>query len=170
MRAGAAEFLRAGVHRVHKSRHRAGDVLAEDVAGLVGGDQHRAVQQILHGHRFAGLDLWIGVGAVSLDVIEAVLRCDDGVAQADVSALHGLDHHQSRHEFGGAGRLDPLVGILFKVDLAGVFIHDDRRPGVDLRLRHRQRGHGQERHGQQHDKQQGKKLEFFHVILRESMV
>ena len=63
MGVNTAQGLRFGVHLPNKGGHGTGDGFRQNMAGLIGGDQHHAVQQVLHSQNLAGLN--IGGAAVA---------------------------------------------------------------------------------------------------------
>ena len=144
-----AQALRLGVHLVHKSVHRAGDHLRQDVAGLVGRLDHDAVQQLLHRQLFPDFDAsGAGIGSEQVD---GGLGGGDGLVQGDVAPVHGLEHQQHRHALGDAGGVKLLVGVLVQQDLPRVAVHQQGGFGGHRRIGKGRRvllcGGG--RHGQQ---------------------
>jgi hypothetical protein len=81
------------------------------------------------------------------------------IVQSQTAVVNGLQHQQQRHDFGDAGGLQLVVGVLFIEDGAGFLLHQHRSGGV-----HRGRaadglgGEDQKRGGQQGRSQ------FFHNV------
>ena len=80
--AGAAQLRGLFVHQRHEGVHRAGYVLGDDVAGLVGRGHHDAVEQILEGDDLSGLES--DGAAVLVEVFKGGLRDGDLVVEVAV--------------------------------------------------------------------------------------
>ena len=159
----AAELYGPLVHPVHKGADRAGQIAADHVAGLVGGADHRAVEELAQAQLHARDDA--GAAAVLPEALAAVALGGDGVAQAHVAPVDGLQRQQHGHHLGQAGRGAALLGVHRVKEAAGVHIDHQRRLRVQLR---RAEGRGR-RSGSREQKRQakhhGEKSEFFHFAL-----
>ena len=192
MRVEAAKFVGALVHHADKIRNGTGNMLGDDVAGVVAGDDHHAVQQIFQRHLLT--DLKPCDARINVQILERGCRNGHNVGQIAV-----FQCQQTGHDLRQAGRIDALVRVLFIDGTARVEIDEERGLGRDrkacprgqqlilrhavvcrcgiravaLRLLrvfrrlsvHREKRQRQGRQQQEHGKQQGKNLRFFHFYL-----
>ena len=144
---GTAQLRGALVHQLHKGADAAGDAVGNDVAGLIGAVDHRAVEQVLIAHDLAGAN--VGGAGVGIEPLETVLLCRDHFLQRDLAALDGLDRQQHGHDLGQAGRGALLVGVEGIEQSSGVHIgQDDGLCAVQRRLVRRRRAGREEREEQ----------------------
>ena len=128
----AAQGLGPGVHLSHKGGHGTGDGLGQDLAGLVGGDHHHAVQQVLHRHDLAGLDA--RGAAVTGESLQGGGGGGDGLVHVQLSLVNGLQGQKAGHDLGQAGGVELLMLVFGVDDGAGVGVHQQRGLALDVRL------------------------------------
>ena len=158
-----AELGGALVHLLDEAGDAPGEVAAEDVAGLVGRLQHRAVEQILHGDHRARHDAR-GAGVV-LHALLAVVLGGDHVLERDAAAVERLEREQHGHHLGETGDGALVVLVVTVQDPARIQIHQDRGLAVERGVVQRPgRGRGgAQRQAEDQDKR--KNSEFFHFAL-----
>ena len=159
----AAELLGLPVHHVDKAGDAARNIAADDVAGLVGGVEHHAVEQIAHGDLHARHDTR-GAG-VLLHPLEAVVLRDDHVIQAHAAGVDRLQRQQHRHDLGEAGGGALGVHVVAVEYPARVQIHQHGGLGVEGGRLQRHGTGGGKAHQQAGEKDAGKKSVFFHFVL-----
>ena len=163
LRVFQAQLRSALVHALHEAADAAGEPACEHVAGVVGGGQHRAVEEVLIAHLLAGDDTDVAAGAVH--PVLAVHPGGDDILHGDLAVFHGLDGQQPCHDLGQARGGALLVGVVLGHDLAGVQIHQDPGPRGHFRGLE---GPGGRRGGCQQQAQQDeerKNSDFFHFCL-----
>ena len=122
---GHAQCRRLFIHQCYEQLQPSG-ALRQGQRRVVAGAQQQAVQQLLHPHRFAGLQVH---GRALGHVLP---RHGNGVVR-----LCLLQRHQRRHDLGGAGNEHLLIAILFVEQLPRVRVQQDSSRGGDLHsLRH----------------------------------
>ena len=129
---GHAQLRRLAVHLRHKALQTAA-VVRQSQRRIVAGAQQQTVQKLLHRHPVAGLQ--IHGGALRYVLLG---HCDH------IPQTATLQHHQGRHQLGGAGNEHLPVGILFVQDLPRIAVHENGRCSGSIRRPRR----GQ---AQQHD-------------------
>ena len=139
-----AKSRRLVVHGGHKSLQPAA-AIRQRQGRVVAAAQHQAVQQLLHRHHLAGLEIHGGA------LHHVIIGHRDGVRQPGM-----LQHHQGRHDLGGACDPHTPPGVLFIQHFPAVGVHQDGRRGGELR---RLRPAGQKR--QQHAKGQHRPAQSF---------
>ena len=122
MRVGAAELIGPLVHHAYKIRHRARDMLRNDVARVVSRDDHHAVQQILQRHLLAHHQT--GHAGILVQIGQRGFRDRHDVGQVPV-----LQRDQAGHDLGEARGIDPLVGVLLIDDTVRVEVDEQRGLG-----------------------------------------
>ena len=115
-----SQFRRLVVHGLHKFLQPAAAVRQRQ-RRVVAAAQHQAVQQFLHRHRLAGLEIHGG----------ALHHMRSGHSNG-IGQPGPVQCYQRRHDFGGAGDPHPPSGILFIQDLAAVRVHQNRSRGRKL--------------------------------------
>ena len=127
-----AQLLGLGVHGVHKGAHGAGDTLRQDIAGLVGGDHHHAVQQVPDRHGLAYLN--VGGAAVGGQALQRGGGGGQFLVHGELSLVDGLQSQQSGHDLGQTGGIQLLM-LVFRVDnAAGIGVHQQGGFALDVRL------------------------------------
>ena len=109
VRVRTAELLRALVHQRHEGVDVAGDRLGEDVGRFVGRNDEQAVEQVLHSHGFARLD--VGGAAVGGEVLKRALLRRDLLIHAQPSRVYRLQRQQRGHDLRDAGGVVALVRL-----------------------------------------------------------
>ncbi len=107
---GHAQGGRSLVHARHEAVHRARTQYRQRVGGVVAAAQHQPVKQIARGHLLARRHRC--EGAVLGHFLGRLGNGDHPIG------LQGLQRQQQRHDFGGAGGVHPLVGLLVEDDFA----------------------------------------------------
>ena len=168
----AADGGGALVHLRDEALNRAGDMDGDDVADLVGGAEHSAVQKVAEAHRLALLHLLRG--AVGAHALERLGPRRDGVAEGGLAALYGLDGQQHGHLLRDGGGITPLRAAQLIEDAAAAGLGDNGGPAQELRRGRFVRGvgqggreGGQDERGQQYYRYE---LNFFHIHLRSVVV
>ena len=158
-----------GIHGVHEGIHAAADLLRQDIARLVGGDDQHALQQLLHRQDLPCLDA--GGAAVRRKPLHGALRGGDLLVQGQLPAVHCLQHQQGSHDLGKAGGVHLLMLVFAVHHPPGVGIHQQHRLTVQLRgrdaaflVRGGRRGKDQAGHQDQQEKKR-EKAACFHIKL-----
>ena len=143
-----AQLLGFGVHPVHEAFHGAGDLFRQNGPGLVGGDHHQAVEQLLHRQNFPRLNA--GGAAVLRQALQSRGGGGNLLTQLQPPLVDGLQHQKAGHDLGEAGRVE-LVVLVLRVDhRAGFPVHQQGGLRLNRRRRHPGRldGNGQLSHQQ----------------------
>ena len=168
VRAGAAELGCALVHQLHEGPDRAGDMLGDDVAGLVGGGEHGAVEQVAEAHGLAGDDA--GGAPVLHHALHGALAGRHLVVLRDLAALHGLHGQQHGHHLGEGGGIGPLVRVQRVIYAACLRVREQGGAGGYLGVVQRG-GRGGQADGEQAEYQgYRQQREFSHINLRNSVL
>ena len=159
----ASELRGALVHLVHEAVDAAADQRGDHVAGVAGGLDHRAVEQVAEGHLLPGLDL--GAAALFIQTGAAVRPGGNHLVQAVLSPVDRLHRQQHRHDLGQTGGRHDGILVLGIDDPACVEVGEDDVLAVQLRrggcIRRRRRRAYEQRSKQN----QGQKEVFFHFTL-----
>ena len=163
MNAKAAQLGGFGVHLLHEGADAAGDVGAQHVAGLVGGVEHGAVEQVLHGQLHSRSNA--GGAAVLRHAGEAVVLGGDHILQGDAPLVQSLQGQQGGHYLGEAGGGPLLVLVQLIEDIPRVQVHQQGGLAVEAGVFQGVGSRGGESHHQAYDKHQWKDAENFHFVL-----
>ena len=128
--ANAADVRRFLIHVLDKGFNGAGDPHGQHVGRLTGGGNEQAVEQLLDGELFAGLD--VRSGGVRLDPLPQGRAGGELLIQGQLAAVHSVQHQQSGHDLGDAGGIDLLVRVLLVEHRVGVQVHQQCRLSLDL--------------------------------------
>ena len=144
MRARHAEGRRLRVHERHERWDIPCDVLRHNVAGLVGGRDHHAVQQLAQ-RQLLALEQ-TGGAARCVQVLQSLMA-----DRHDVVEVSMLQRQHTRHDLRQAGGIDLFVQIHAIDERIAVQLHERRRPGlhrgVEILAEIVQRGRRLIRHG-----------------------
>ncbi len=128
--AHAADVRSLLVHVLDEGLDGAGDPYGQHVGRFTGGGDEEAVEQLLDGELFAGLD--VCGGGIRLDALPQGGTGGELLVQGQLAAVHGVQHQQGGHDLGDAGGIDFLVRVLLVEHRVGVQVHQQRRLGFDL--------------------------------------
>ena len=183
------------IHAGHESGDGPVNGLRQHVAPLVGGGEHDAVEQLLHGQLLAHLDAH--VAAVRGNLGDGGLAGGEDLAFGESAVVNSLQHQQAGHDFGDAGGVETVVDVLLIENLLGLrvdeqgglgrhvesgrffrlrglgFLGLDRRFALLLgRLLGCVGGQGGSGEGeeQEHGKKKSAETANFHIILSKNMV
>ena len=94
------------IHGAHEGVHAAADLLRQNVARLVGGDDQHTLQQLLHRQHLPGPDA--GGAAIRRQPLQGALRNSDWLVHGQLPAVHCLQRQQSGHDLGETGGIELL--------------------------------------------------------------
>ena len=144
MRACHAKGRRLRIHERHERRDIPRDVLRHDVAGLVGGRDHHAVQQLAQ-RQLLALEQ-AGGAARCIQILQSLMADRHDVVEVSV-----LQRQHTRHDLRQAGGIDLFVQIHAIDERIAVQLHERRRlglhRGVEILAEIVQRGRHLIRHG-----------------------
>ena len=130
MGAHAADVRSLLVHVLDEGLDGAGDPYGQHVGRFTGGGDEEAVEQLLDGELFAGLD--VRSGGVRLNPLPQGKTGGELLIQGQLAAVHSVQHQQSGHDLGDAGGIDLLVRVLLVEHRVGVQVHQQCRLSLDL--------------------------------------
>ena len=158
------------IHGAHEGVHAAADLLRQNVARLVGGDDQHTLQQLFHRQHLPGPDA--GGAAIRRQPLQGALRNSDWLVHGQLPAVHCLQRQQSGHDLGEAGGIELLVLVLSIDHAAGVGVHQQGSLGLDGGVRHLCGGGRTCQQGDRQDQQQKnrEKAVCFHIKLLPSVV
>ena len=161
------QLRRLLVHQRHKFLGGAGHRLGQDVAGLIGGGDQIAVQQLFHGEDLSGLDA--GGGAAGGDPY-CLCRGGDGGVRRQIAPVDGFQHQQGGHDLGDGGGVHFLVGVVVVEHFTVVAVHHDGGAAAGHGILQGGGREGGQGYHQNNCQKQRKKTIFFHRILPISML
>ena len=167
----ALQRRRLVVHLLHKGLNGAAHRLRQDIAPLVGGGEHDAVEQLLHRQLLPHLDA--GGAAVGGDGGHRRLRGGEHRVHGNHLAVNGLQHQQAGHNLRQAGGVEPLVDVPGVEDLLRVRVDEQGGLGLHLPVPHvigGGAGGGRQGQRQNQAEKKRKKTANFHIILHKIMV
>ena len=161
------------VHVLDEGVEGAGYVHGYYVAGLIGGGEHRTVEQVVQAHGLAYL--YVGSASVLNHALDSFVAGGDAVIKRNLASVNGLNSQQDGHDLGQRGRVALLVGVQGVKLAACILIYDDGGGALQLRRCQGLRlvGQGAGRQARQDKRQYQHKWEylyFFHINLRANVV
>ena len=165
--AGHAQLLGPLVHPLDKGRDVPTDGHGQDIGRLVGGGQHQAVEQVVDGDLFPGLQ--VRRGGIGGQVLQGGGVHRHYGRQVQLPAPHSLQGEQGRHDLGDAGGVALPIGVLLVEDLVGVQVDEQAGGGfegdrLDALIVNGagKGGHEAREQRQDHAKRKGANQRFFH--------
>ena len=164
-----AQLLCAFVHLCHETGNGAVQVCGNDVGCFVCGCQQGAVQQVLYGEDFTFHN--VCGAAVLVHVPVKAGLCGNFFFQCQLATLHSFDGQQRGHDLGQRCGVHTQIALTFVINIACFRVSQINGCGFQIGRGIHCIGRGAENTCQQNKcQQQGKKLEFFHVQLRDNML
>ena len=134
----AAEHFCLLVHLVNKCRSGTSNCLGQNVAGLIGRNDHHTVQQVSHRHGFTGLD--IGGAAIGGESGQCGFTCGYILIQRQLSLFDSIKGQQSGHDFGQTGRIQFIVLVMSVYHSTGIVVHQQGSLGQNFGIVRQNRG------------------------------
>ena len=110
------------IHAGHESGDGPVNGFRQHVAPLVGGGEHDAIEQLLHGQLLAHLDAH--VAAVRGNLGDGGLAGGEDLAFGESAVVNSLQHQQAGHDFGDAGGVEAVVDVLLIENLLGLRVDE----------------------------------------------
>ena len=127
-----AQFISPDVHGDNKIVNTSGNSLGQSIAGFIGGGEQNTVEEIQNSELFSRLD--IHGGAARADALVEMFRYGNHLIQGEFTTVYGLQSQQGGHNFGDAGGVTALMGILFVENFTVIVVYQEGGRGLHMHV------------------------------------